>query len=219
MDYDFQIDPSRLQIPSSAYKSVKRCQFCNSIYLNDKICEECGRARSYHPIGEPFSSRSFYGLKERYIEGYSLLEKYFPVFEDNNSLKAQSYLRNLAKRFADLITAFNTQGMISTSDRKLFYVESLELIDEMLRYRMSPKLIQSLIEDNDGSLVGQELLLYLQTARENIKVESQWYVTFLNYRFWGVLRLDFLLKVILIVATVGTVAVVYRDVISSQLGK
>ena len=67
MDYDFRINQEALRIPSTAYQPIKRCQFCQSVFITDKACESCGRSMTYHLIGEPFGVKSYYGIKERYV--------------------------------------------------------------------------------------------------------------------------------------------------------
>lgn len=219
MDYDFNTSSETLRIPKEAYRPVKRCPYCQSVFITEKSCEACGRSLLYHPIGIPFGPKSYYGLKERYIENQNALVRFFPQFEDKNSKLANSYVRNLSKRFTDLISAFNSSELISANERKLFYVESIEIIDELLRYNVAPHLVQSLLEENDGSLIGQELLLYLQNASNSIQAELPWQTNFLEHRLWGVLRVEYFLKVVIITATVLTMAVKYKDIISSQFGK
>jgi hypothetical protein len=219
MDYDFQIAPESLRIPKSAYRPVKRCQFCQSVYINGKFCESCGSFLEYHPIGEPFGAKSLYGIKERYIQSFNVINQFFPILENKKSLAAKSYVRNLEKRFSDLISAFNSEDLITPDQKKLFYVESVELIDELMRYGTSSSILEALLLENDGSLIGQELLLHLQNTRGSIKEEKAWDQQFLDHQLWGVLRLESFLKFGIITATILTMAVVYKDIISSQFGK
>lgn len=219
MDYDFQTTASTLRIPSSAYAPIKRCSYCQSVFINDKSCESCGRSMQYHLIGEPFGPKSFYGIKERYVLNLNLFHRFFPQFENKKSPAAKSYVRNLSKRFTDMITAFNTADLIAADERKYFYAESMELIDEMLRYETHPLMLQALLEENDSSLLGTELLYYLQNASQLIKAEASWQESFLTYRLWGFVRVEYFLKVIIITASVVTMAVKYKEIISSQFGK
>ncbi|MBC7540049.1 MAG: hypothetical protein H7281_14595 [Bacteriovorax sp.] len=176
----------------------------------------------YHPIGEPFGAKSLYGIKERYIESFNKLNRFFPVLENKKSSIAKSYVRKLEKRFSDLISAFNSSDMLANDQRRLFYVESMELIDELLRYGVHSSILQVLLLENDSSLVGQELLFYLQAADEinnKSKLEKPWLEQTLEYRLWGVLRVEYFLKVSIITATVLTMTVKYKDIINSQFGK
>lgn len=219
MNYDFHTSTESLHIPQTAYKPVKRCPYCQSVYITDKLCEACGRSMIYHPIGEPFGSKSFYGIKERYIESQHSFYRFFPQFEDKDSSLASSYKRNLSKRFTDLLEAFNTDEPTVKESRKLFYAESMEIIDELLLYNVPAKLISAVLEDNDASLVGRELLVYLQNAEANFKVSKKWQQEFLDYKIWGVLRVEFTIKIVLMTATILFMTVYFRELISSQFGK
>ncbi len=219
MNYDFQTLPDTIRIPKSEYRPIKRCPYCKSVFLTDKSCESCGRSLLYHPIGEPFGAKSFYGMKERYIENQNALVKFFPIYENKNSNIAKSYVRNLSKRFTDLVSAFNSDNLIESHQRKLFYVESIEIIDELLLYGVHPELLQGLLFENDNSLLGQELLFYLQGAQAKISADVTWQKYFLDYRFFGILRVEYILKIVIVSATVVTMAVKYKEIISSQFGK
>lgn len=219
MDYDFNTSKEILRIPKEAYLPVKRCPYCQSVFITEKSCEACGRSMLYHPIGIPFGPKSFYGMKERYIESQNVLNRFFPQFENKSSSMAKSYVRNLSKRFTDLVAAFNSSDLIAATDRKLFYVESIEIMDELLRYNFHPQLIQSLLEENDNSLIGQELLLYLKSARSSIHAERPWQNVFLEHKLWGLIRVEYFFKVVIITTTVLTMAVKFKEIISSQFGK
>lgn len=219
MDYDFTIGQDSLRVPATEYRPIKRCQFCQSVFLNEKACEACGRSLHYHLIGEPFGAKSFYGIKERYVESLDILNRFFPIFENKKSPLAKSYLRKLEKRFLDLVSAFNSEGVIVNENRKLYYVESIELINELLRYDVNPALLQSLLFDNDSSLVGQDLLLYLAGNDTVNKAEQPWIESFFGYRPWNIFRVDSWLKILVTTAAVLTLAVAYKDIISSQFGK
>jgi hypothetical protein len=219
MNYDFQIEQSGLNIPMTAYKPVKRCTFCQSVYLSEHFCDSCGRSLNYHPIGDSFGSKSYYGIKKKYTESFHNLHKLFPILENKKSDSAKSYIRNLEKRFADLISSFNSPDLIETKKRRFFYAECLELINELLLYGTSVKSIQVLIYENDNSLIGQELLLFLEDSKNLVLADKSCSDKILSYKIGGVLTLDYTLKVFIITTTLLTMAVAYKDIISSQFGK
>jgi uncharacterized protein YdaL len=220
MDKNIKLTKADLHIPESAYRPVVRCPSCQSIYIENNKCEACGRSLLYHPIGEPLSSKSFYGLKARYVESFSDFVVFYPVLENPQSLAAQSYVRNLAKRFSDLLASFNDPNMSKKfEERKLFYIECKEIIDELLRYSFSADDIISLLENNDSSLIGTELIQHtLHSAKEITPLKNAW-KSFLDFHLWGVLRVEFVLKALLISATFLKVAVEFRYFISWQFGK
>lgn len=212
---------SRPAIPESAYKPLKRCPNCQSVYLTDTSCEACGRSLLYHPVGGPFSAKSLYGFKERYYASFPFFVKYFPFFEEKTGAPAKVYARHLMKRFDDLIQAFGTPDAIEAKNRRYFYVEMMELIDELLRYGTDPLILQQKIENkvlDTGTLLTQELLLYLAQTQTQNTLSRPWKEVLMNHRIGG-MRVEYILKAVLITATVVAIAVNYYGVISSQFGK
>ena len=220
MDKNIKLTKADLNIPASAYRPVVKCPNCQSIYIENNKCEACGRSMLYHPVGEPFSAKSFYGLRSRYVESLSDFVIFYPVLENPHSLTAQSYVRNLAKRFSDLIANFNDPKLNNQlRERKLFYIECKDIIDELLRYGFKPDDIITLLEHNDSSLVGSELIQHTVLSAKKITPLKNAWNSFLDFRLWGVLRVDFALKAFLISATLLKVAVEFRYFISWQFGK
>lgn len=218
MSYDFLPHSESLRIPTNVYRPAKRCRFCHSVFLDDHFCETCGRSVHYHPIGNPFGPKSFYGLKEQYINSLNYFLRFFPQFENYKSLSAQSYVRRLSKRFSDLLSAFNSRDVILPEQEILFVAECKKLIDELILYGVDAKLLSQLIEANDNSSAGQELILYIcQLA--NQEAEKPWFTKLFAYKVGGLVKVDYLVKVVIISATVSTMAVVLKDLISSQFGK
>lgn len=212
---------SRPVIPDSAYQKIQRCPSCQSIYLTDSKCEACGRSLLYHPIGDPFSSKSLYGFKERYYASFPLLVKFFPFFENKMGAMASTYRRQLFKRFTDLLNAFGTSDSIPNENRRFFYIEILELIDELLRYGENPKIIQSKIEEEVmeiGSLLSGKMLGYLNESKLENKITKPWIIQILNERIMGG-RVEFWLKSIIVTTTIVTLSIVYFELINSQVGK
>lgn len=222
--FDLEVDGnvvSRPAIPQSAYKPIKRCPSCQSVYLTDINCEACGRSLLYHPIGGPFSAKSLYGFKERYYASFPTIVKYFPFFENKVGPEARAYSRQLLKRFDDLLEAFGTLDAIVHSQRRFFYVEMLELMDELLRYGIGEKILQHKIEGRimeTGTLLTQKMLEYLTETQKENKLTKPWSELFLNHRCMGI-RVEYWLKTLVITTTVVTLAVIYYELISSQVGK
>lgn len=222
--FDLEVDGnvvSRPAIPQSAYKPIKRCPNCQSVYLTDTNCEACGRSLLYHPIGEPFSAKSLYGFKERYYASFPVITKYFPFFENKVGPEAKAYSRQLLKRFDDLLEAFGTPGAITNEKRRFFYVEMLELMDELLRYGIGERMLQQKVEGRimeTGPLLTQKILEYLTETQKENKLTKPWSELFLNHLFMGI-RIEYWLKTIVITTTVVTLAVTYYELISSQVGK
>jgi hypothetical protein len=228
MDYELfetfspEISPeSRPAIPASAYRPIKRCVSCQSIFLTDTNCEACGLSLLYHPVGAPFSSKSLYGFKERYYSSLPLYVRFFTILENKNSVVAKTYTRQLVKRLDDLLIAFGVSELIESSKRRYFYIEMMELVDELLRYGTEPLVIQQKIENSMlevGPLLAQELLNYLIESKKENTLAKPWDEQLLSQRLGG-MRVEYILKMVLITATVLAIAVNYYEIISSQFGR
>lgn len=147
--------------------------------------------------------------------------KHLPFFENKQSTESKSYVRKLLKRFDDLLIAFGEAEAIANQQRRFFYVETMELMDELLRYGVNPIILQHKIEGSmmeSGPLLAQELLNYLNETRSSNEPSKPWREILLNHQIVG-LRVDYILKVVLITATVVALAVSYFDIISSQVGR
>lgn len=215
-------DMSVPYIPEGAYRPVKRCPNCQSVYLTDTKCEACGRSLLFHTIGEPFSSKSFYGIKARYIESLPTVVTFFPFLENKSDSKAKSYQRYLLKRFDELLTGFGSEAMIKSSERKFFYIESLALIDELVSYGLKEQEIILKIEekfDDVGALLAARLIEHAGESSHLNSNPKPRLIVFLNYRLMNWLRVDFILKSSIIIAAVCAAAISYYDIISWQVGK
>lgn len=222
-DFFNDIENLRPLIPTSVYKPFKRCQSCHSVYLSETHCEACGRSLSYHIIGEPFSAKSFYGIKERYCNSLPFFVRSFPFFENIESLEALLFIRQLTKRFDDLLEGFTQEGMIPNDSRRFFYIEMLALIDTLYLYGTEIKVLESKIEESlaeSSPLLFQALLEdELWTKRGSRFTKGSWSQRILEKKIFGVLRLDFLLKASIFSATAVAVAYMSFELVSLQVGK
>lgn len=180
MDYNFQ-NESQLRIPQEAYRPYQRCEFCNSVYLTDNLCESCGRSVRYDLIGEAFGYKSFYGLKERYIKDLPILIRRYPIFENMQSPGAKSLKRQMQKRLSDLA------NLIEHKDKNLFDMEAYEIINELLFFGVHKDIIRSYLGFN------YEFERYLASAAKNVSPKKPWSEEILSYRLWGTLRVKFVL--------------------------
>lgn len=180
MDYNFQ-NESQIRIPATAYRSYQRCEFCQSVYLTDNLCEACGRSVRYDLIGEAFGHKSFYGHKERYIKTLPLFVRRYPIFENTQSPNARSLKRQLQKRLADLA------NLVEHKDKNLFDMEAYEIINELLFFGVDKDIIRSYLGFN------YEFERYLASAARNVSVKKPWSEEILSYRLGGALRVKFVL--------------------------
>lgn len=208
-------------IPLDLYREVKRCPCCQSVFLTQTKCEACERSLLYHPIGKAFGAKSFYGIKERYFLSLPTFVKYYPIFENKKDAFAKSYVRQLLKRFEDLLDATKEADPVLKNEWRYFYVELMALIDELLSYGVDPFIIQQKIEIeimDKPRAFSQGLLLYLNESKKENFLSPHWKIQILNHKVGG-FKIEYIVKNLLIAVTVISLAVVYYDVISSLFGK
>lgn len=164
-------------IPKSSYKAKKACPFCHSYYLTDTQCEACGKSLVYDPVGEPFSAKSFFAIKERYVEEFDVLTRFYPVFESLSSDEALAYTRKLKKRLIDLLDYFNYREAFydekSLFERKLFFIECQFIIDELLSYGVSGESLITLLEKKSSGVLWQELVQYTHSTANKTFVDRR----------------------------------------------
>jgi hypothetical protein len=211
MNFDFELDKKSLYIPKEVYRPIKKCPFCQSVFITDTACEACGRNLDYNLVGKPFSPKSFYRIKEKYVQSFPFLLKMFPIFENKKGLAAQSYIRNLKKRTNDILIGFSSVDLIKSEDRRYFYFELKEIILELLDYGVKEDVIFSMIESNESEdLIHQELLVFLQSQKKSNLSFTNWSYLLMNYKVWGVLRLEFILKFAMVFGFILFVAIKLR---------
>lgn len=105
------------------------CPECHSIYIKENRCDDCGRLIKIDRLGNPFGPRSFYALKEKYLDSLPCLVKFFPFFEDYSGTKALRYKRELFLR----LKAFGEEERLDD----LFIIEINDLVRELTLYEKS----------------------------------------------------------------------------------
>lgn len=203
MEFDFRPTPQSLYIPKDVYQPIKKCPFCHSVYITDTRCEACDRAIDYNLIGMPFSSKSYYRIKEKYLDSLPTYVKFYPIFEDKKSEAVKSYTRNIIKRFNDLLLGFSSSEIMKSNDRKLFYIEAKEIIDELMEYGYSSiDLNKMAMEFSGEDLVLQDLLNYIHSKRDSSVKILSWEYLLLQHRLFGFLKVEFILKAGIVLAAV-----------------
>jgi hypothetical protein len=189
--YDFNIEP-QIRIPKDSYLPYKRCDFCQSVYLTDNICETCGRSVRFDPIGPAFGYKSYFGIKERYKRELPAVISSYPILENINSPRAKSLVRQLQKRLGDLAT------LVENDQQKKFELEGFEIINDLIFYGVSPVVISSIISDH------LPFENYLAIASERISAKKNWVREILSFRLWGILRVGFILTTLTLLAFIFT---------------
>jgi len=213
MDLDFRPDANSLYIPKEVYRPKKRCPFCQSYFINDQSCDSCGRVLNYSLIGEPFSFKSFYGLKERYLNQLGFWIKLFPFFEAKGSASAVSYKRNLNKRFKDLLLGLTSFELIEDRNRLLFFIEAKNIATELLEYGESKS---SLIVQMESEVGDQLLIQHLAQSVSSLKEPKyplrHWSYQVLEYRLGGIVRFELLMKFCISWAVILFTALKFKNI-------
>jgi hypothetical protein len=188
MNYNFQ-NESQIRIPAAVYRPYKRCEFCQSVYLTDNLCESCGRSVRYDLIGPLFGYKSFYGIKERYLKQLPLYVRLYPLFENTRADRAKSFVRQLQKRLGDLVQVFDEHD-----DKKLLFVEACEIINELLFFGVPVQVIRNFINEN------LEMERHLLEISEDIIAKKFWIAEVMSYRLAGAIRIKFVLQTLTLMA-------------------
>ena len=164
-------------IPKSSYQPKKSCPFCHSYYLTDTHCEACGKSLVYDPVGELFSEKSYFAIKERYIEDFDIVKRFYPVFESIHSVDAKKFVRRLKKRLIDLLDYFQFRESFYDEDslfeRRVFFVECQFIIEELLNYDQSTEDLLSLIDAKANGVLKEELIRFLLETSENVIIDRR----------------------------------------------
>ncbi len=175
---------STLSIPPEHFKPKKKCLYCHSFYLTDTHCEQCGRKTStLMDDFESFTSgQSYFSLKEKYLNSWDHLSRFYPQREDKNSTFCRRYVKKLYARFHDLLFMLGVDMALpaaGTLDFEEFISKEMEeqrhilmecelIMDELVKeYEQKPKVLQEILVQNLENLYLPHLLEKLhQTERE-----------------------------------------------------
>jgi hypothetical protein len=189
MNYNFD-NESQLNIPASEYRPFKRCEYCNSVYLTDNLCESCGRSVRFDLLGPPFGYKSYFGIKERYALKLPILVKKFPLLEDITSPQACSLVRQLKKRLGDISSLISDH-----EEQKRLEIEAGFIIDELLIFGVTPFIIENYL--NDVKVLKNQL----EISRLTNHAKKSPLTEILNYRVAGFLRVHFLLQLVILLTS------------------
>ena len=132
MDLDFlddvknaSINPQEGDLGPSVQKEI--CPKCNNLSLVNDGCIFCHYEAPEHLLGEPLGKRSFYSLREEYLESLSVFEKTnISILLDQGKFKS---LLNKAKyRYNDLLDFFYSEDSLADPYRAVFLQELRDLI-------------------------------------------------------------------------------------------
>ncbi len=114
----------RMEFLKSTTNLIKKCPNCQSVYLNDKECEDCGYQLLDPDIGEPVDDRSFYSIREFYNEGQNFLDRFFLK---NRGRKYKEFRNRLIHRYNILLRAMESPWS-DMSKWNYYHFELLDLV-------------------------------------------------------------------------------------------
>jgi hypothetical protein len=166
--------------------------------MDDGVCESCGINTKKSILSEPFSYRSFYGLKERFILKLSYLERRNLVSLDFSSEKYLRYKKNLERRLSDIILGLKIETDLSFEKRRFFYLEAKEIVEELFYLNVSSDKVLALISDHSfGQTIAQELINYFSEAKNNALIRKSLEVPFLDRRPFGAFKWQTIIKFVI----------------------
>ena len=130
MDRTIDNQDISVQIPLD----LKKCHKCGSVFIEDDFCETCGIRLNNTCTFEPFGNNSFYDLRDDYIEGLGFIFRMFPWTLRFEKTYRRTYVRNLLKRYKDLL---EFRGLLDNSNIQicnLCQMEFIELVKELVSY-------------------------------------------------------------------------------------
>lgn len=176
----FSLIENPLVIPAGVHKRPIQCPHCESFYVENNRCEDCGKQLQFSALGEPLGPKSFYALKERYLESLVGIIKLFNRLESKQSSEAQNYKRQLYKRFELLVLEFGQNQIGDEKNKRLFYLELKNIIEELVEYeqsgeeiveKMDLKIVNTLSESHPN--MSQELIYHLYEANNNYEFKKR----------------------------------------------
>jgi hypothetical protein len=174
--------------PGQDRQTIKRCPRCRSVFIDDQQCQSCGLQKRYFAMGEPLSERSFYGLKDHYVESLPGLIQHVPLLERKRSPLARIYQKKLLARFDELLEFFVHDANKDPNQWGLYYLELKDLLKELLSMPVDRDILwQKLEVAHDRPFYQGLAAIILEKRAAELSAP-----TFLSKRFAG-LRWGFIL--------------------------
>ncbi len=123
------------------------CPHCGSFFLSDTHCESCQKRRDYNPLGELLGPKSFYSLKEEYLEDLNFFESNFEFVEKKLfKTKKNRFIRKMILRHNDLIEYFSKKKEDFSLEDTIYRFELQSIIQDV--FRLTPFHAKTILEGN-----------------------------------------------------------------------
>ena len=119
------LNPSVFDIQPEVVK--EECPKCESLSLINNACVFCHFEKPEHLLGEPLGKRSFYSLREHYLESLNLFERTnLTILQDQG--KFRSLLNKTKYRYNDLLDFFYDRSSLTDPHRAIFLQELTDIV-------------------------------------------------------------------------------------------
>jgi len=162
-------------------ENKKICPHCGSYDVSNDHCRDCGKRAKFDPVGEPFSSRSFYTLLEKYQT--TVRKTVFGNFRTSLNKPLALSLKRRAILLSELLKA-----EVEHPHRKVFAMEFSLVLEELCRIGHTIDLTREnlwvLVDGLEGSAFYEQLVLPLLDDKIRPKKVSVAVSQFLDRRFF-----------------------------------
>jgi len=186
------------------YADIKRCPRCESVFITETECESCHYQLKFDLLGEPLGERSFYTIREEYLESLGPVAKKIDFIELKDKSKIGRYTRKLLFRYNVLLDYFYNVKNDEKTRRKLFLQELKDLILELITYEASEENIWKKLDDvsdcEDNQVVNplyQKIVEVIQEAKTKKLNKKSSIDSFISYRLFGLIRVGVVVMIVL----------------------
>ena len=156
------IQPSKNFVPLHSLPPlpIKRCEFCQSVFITDTECESCGRQFKKDTLGTPGGEKSFYALRDQYKEDIGNFLFRFDHFLAKDAPLRVRYLSLLKKRYLTLIDYLQRSSRSQVINHA-FLIEFRDLAYEMQRMKISTDYLYDMILLDESAPITAKMISIL----------------------------------------------------------
>jgi len=193
-----------------APQQVRTCPKCSSVFVTETHCESCGLQMQFDPYGEPLDEKSFYSIRESYLQsqrvlGFNSIELFNRFYPE----KRRQYQRNLIHRYRLLVDYFTLEDRADRR-RKIFLIELKDMISELINHKIDREVIWGpldLLHKKDDQIllhVINQAILEGQELQDQKEAQS-----FLVKKWFGILSTTVIIRVALFCVAMISLGVAY----------
>src|SRR5690606_6392390 len=139
---------------------VKRCSFCQSVFITETECESCGRQFQKDTLGSPGGEKSFYALRDQYKQDIGPFLFRFDNFLAKDAPLRVRYLAILKKRYLTLIDYLQRSSRSQVINLACIGV-CRDLASEMQRMKISTEYLYDMILLDESAPITAKMISIL----------------------------------------------------------